>query len=531
MGLFALLVRISLPYPLSFGIPLVLLLLYGTFLGTPVTVFRAVAMFAVLAGGRILGRSYDLLSAWALSGILLLVDNPDILFHSGFQLSFGAVAGIAYVQAVMQNSMEREPKGKGKTGRKRVKNWINGIFTRLIEGVHLWIFLLPVVLYTYYQVSMAGLICNVIVIPLLPAVLLSGLSALLVSGISVFGGSILGTAAYGILKFCEWLGDLADRSPYGIWTPGQPEIWQIVLYYFLLLAGAGLDRQMGRLPVWLRSVGNWTLRLALVLFLGVSFGPSVKVTALDVGQGDGVVLQSHGTVLLVDGGSSSRSHVGERVLLPFLKQQGIAHINGILLTHTDEDHVNGIGEVLSEARRGWLTIDALYMPAWMLEDEKSASLCQLAVEADIMIESLEQKDCLTSGDMKLTVLYPTGDFRPDDPNDGSLSLYWQGDGLCGILTGDLRAEGELAMIEELDEWMDLVLEDGCDFLKVGHHGSATSSCQSFLEWANPQAALISCGVNNRYGHPAEEVLERLKTVTDQIYRTDQMGAVTLYATK
>lgn len=526
MGLFSLLVALSVPLSLSFGIPLSILLCYGIFLDSPLTVFRAVAMFAVLAGSRMLGRSYDLLSAWAVAGILLVVDNPDVVFDSGFQLSFGAVVGIVYTQAVMGTATEMVEKRRG-VGR--------SLWKKFMEGFHLWIFLLPIVLHAYYQVSVAGLICNLIVIPLLPAVLISGLAGLMISFFSLFGGSLLGTAAYGILRCCEWLGRLADHAPLAVWTPGQPRFWQIVVYYLLLLGGFGIGFRISPKIEFKTGLEMGFKKLQalfhygnigfLVLFLTTSFEPHTKVTMLDVGQGDGIILQSHSTQFLVDGGSSSRGHVGSRVLIPFLKQQGIAHLEGVILTHTDEDHTNGVEELLEEAKRGWLTIDTLYLPCWMVVDEKSEALLRVAKEADIRVETLKQGDCLRAVSMELHVLYPSGDLRPEDPNDGSVALYWRTDSLSGLLTGDLPAEGERAITEMFRQEEYFV--GNCDFLKVGHHGSGTSSCEEFLTWIQPKTALISCGYHNRYGHPATEVLERLETIDCQILRTDLMGAVSL----
>lgn len=485
---------------------------YGMLIGNPTTAFRALLMFGIFMGAKILGRTYDLFTSLALAAILLLLDNPDLLWDCGFQMSFMAVAGIGgYGNGQIKLLREMGKDFSGRAGKMQ---------QNLLMGLFLWFFTLPVVLFSFFQVSVAGILCNLLVIPLMPLVVGSGGAAMLLGGVHTGLGSIAGIPAYGILKLYGMLGQVAEKSAWGIWTPGQPLPEQIVLYY-LVLGGSWL------LLLWrkkkkkkLRSAaGVYGITAAILLVLMGGFGKmATKITVLDVGQGDGIVVQGEGEAFLIDGGSSSEKKVGSYVLLPYLKQQGIGKLTGIFLTHTDEDHVNGVREVLEEAKKGWFSVGYLFMPYWMGESEGGKELTKMAKETGTVVRFLCAGDQVRTEKMIFQALFPGKEDYTENPNGGSLVLSWESERMRGIFTGDLPAEQE----------KEVILEEGdYDFLKVGHHGSNGSSSEDFLAKVSPQIALISCGQNNRYGHPGKESMERLRREGAEIFRTDMLGAVTV----
>ena len=205
-------------------------------------------------------------------------------------------------------------------------------------------------------------------------------------------------------------------------------------------------------------------------------------------------------------------------MLPYLKQQGIGKLTGIFLTHTDEDHVNGAREVLEEAKKGWFSVGYLFMPYWMGESEGGKELTKMAKETGTVVRFLCAGDQVRTEKMTFQVLFPGKEDYTENPNGGSLVLSWESERMRGIFTGDLPAEQE----------KEVILEEGdYDFLKVGHHGSNGSSSEDFLAKVSPQIALISCGQNNRYGHPGKESMARIRREGAEIFRTDMLGAVTV----
>lgn len=499
--------------PAGIGAALSVFLLagYGILIENPTTAFRALLMFGIFMGAKILGRSYDLFTALALAAILLLTDNPDLLWDCGFQMSFMAVAGIGgYGNAQIKLLREMGKDFSGRAGKIR---------QNLLMGLFLWFFTLPVVLSSFYQVSVAGILCNLLVIPLMPLAVGSGGAAMLLGSVHTGLGSIVGIPAYGILKLYSILGQAAEKSVWGIWTPGQPLAERIVVYYLVLGSSWLLLLWIKKKKKILPAGGIYGITAGILLFLMGGSGKALtQITVLDVGQGDGIVVQGEGEAFLIDGGSSSEKKVGSYVLLPYLKQQGIGKLTGIFLTHTDEDHVNGAREVLEEAKKGWFSVRYLFMPYWMGESEEGKELAEMAKEAGATVRFLCAGDQVRTEEMTFQILFPGKEDYRENPNGGSLVLSWESQRMRGIFTGDLPMEQE----------KEVILEEGdYDFLKVGHHGSNGSSSEEFLARISPRIALISCGRNNRYGHPGKESMERIRQEGAEIFRTDILGAVTV----
>ena len=377
------------------------LALYGIWIGSGASALRAILMFTVLMGARVTGRSYDLLSSLSLAAVLLLLDNPDVVYDSGFQLSFTAVLGVGAVAPVFQKK-----EGKGLMGR---------ICKALRPGVILWLTTLPVVLAAFSQVSLAGIFWNLLVIPLVPAILVSGIAAMAVGAFHVGAGSVAGIPAWALLKLYEFTGQVTEKMPAGMWTPGQPQWWQILLYYLLggiLLAEAVYRKrkerqekiqnklqnklqnkpqkkpqekggETGGASYWGRGRALWRAAAVFLMLLTMGFRPrwEMQITMIDVGQGDAILAGADGVWSLVDGGSSSRSQVGTYVIWPYLKSQGITRLDAVFVTHPDADHINGIEELLALADGGGLRIGRLFLPEWMQEDEDGLRLCALARQA------------------------------------------------------------------------------------------------------------------------------------------------------
>jgi len=258
--------------------------------------------------------------------------------------------------------------------------------------------------------------------------------------------------------------------------------------------------------------------LLLLLLMAHPWQQREKITFLDVGQGDASLLQSGGQTLLLDGGSTSQKNVGTYVILPYIKQQGISCLEAVVLTHTDQDHINGVTEVLEEGKKGWLTVKNLMYPYWMEGTEQGKQLKKLAEEAGASCRKIRAGDRLTIGKAEAVVLYPKEQEKIAEPNAGSLVLFWKWEGVRAMFTGDLPEEKERELLQNLP---------ACEILQVGHHGSATSTCREFLEQVQPSLAVISCAMKNRYGHPSPDTVDRLKKTGCEIRYTMKSGAITI----
>lgn len=517
--------RLGFPMPVWVILSVGVLAGYGILIGQPTTAVRALLMFFVLQGARLLGRSYDLLSALAFAGILMLLDNPDLILDGGCRLSFCAVIGVGWYVSeknkIFRSIGEKEKrKNRGKGGK---GSSAGAILENIRAGWYLWLFTLPVMLDTFYQVSVVGILWNLVAIPLLPVIIASGGLGVVLAGWNIFLGSLAGSPAYGMLQLYQEIGNISEKLPVGMWTPGQPSKPVIAGYYLVIFLLVLVEKQL------IKREKRWKIRkifpgmelcsmLLLLLLMAHPWQQREKITFLDVGQGDASLLQSGGQTLLLDGGSTSQKNVGTYVILPYIKQQGISCLEAVVLTHTDQDHINGVTEVLEEGKKGWLTVKYLMYPYWMEGTEQGKQLKKLAEEAGASCRKIRAGDRLTIGKAEAVVLYPKEQEKIAEPNAGSLVLFWKWEGVRAMFTGDLPEEKERELLQNLP---------ACEILQVGHHGSATSTCREFLEQVQPSLAVISCAMKNRYGHPSPDTVDRLKKTGCEIRYTMKSGAITI----
>ena len=448
--------RLGFPMPVWVILSVGVLAGYGILIGQPTTAVRALLMFFVLQGARLLGRSYDLLSALAFSGILMLLDNPDLILDGGCRLSFCAVIGVGWYVSeknkIFRSIGEKEKrKNRGKGGK---GSSAGAILENIRAGWYLWLFTLPVMLDTFYQVSVVGILWNLVAIPLLPVIIASGGLGVVLAGWNIFLGSLAGSPAYGMLQLYQEIGNISEKLPVGMWTPGQPSKPVIAGYYLVIFLLVLVEKQL------IKREKRWKIRkifpgmelcsmLLLLLLMAHPWQQREKITFLDVGQGDASMLQSGGQTLLLDGGSTSQKNVGTYVILPYIKQQGISCLEAVVLTHTDQDHINGVTEVLEEGKKGWLTVKNLMYPYWMEGTEQGKQLKKLAEEAGASCRKIRAGDRLTIGKAEAVVLYPKEQEKIAEPNAGSLVLFWKWEGVRAMFTGDLPAEKERVLLQNL----------------------------------------------------------------------------------
>ena len=227
-----------------------------------------------------------------------------------------------------------------------------------------------------------------------------------------------------------------------------------------------------------------------------------------------------GACYLTDGGSESKN-CGAYQILPYLKSQGISRVEGIFVSHTDEDHISGIREILQAQidKTTSVRVKGLFLPQWNVHPQAYEALEKLADQADIPVTYLKEGDSLKRQDIQIQVLAPFREEQTgEDTNASSMVLRLSYGNITGLLTGDIGVEQERKLLEKTGK---------IQFLKAAHHGSKNSSSLEFLQQASPVISFISCGKDNRYGHPHEETLERLNAVKSRIYTTAQRGALTL----
>ena len=528
MGIFRLLCRTRLGMILSALLSLVIMLLFCIMTGSSISTLRAVIMFAAACAARITGRDYDPATALAAAAALLAAESPARLYSASFLLSFGAVSGILLLHPILTCRLPEAGSCPGLFSRS-----VNWLLISLSGSLSVILMTLPVSLYFYGEIALAGILLNLIVIPSAGIVLATGAAAALMgappsdfcrncSRVLILPGRMI-LRIYE--RLCRWMSEL----PWCTWTGGRPAVWQILLYYgillsFILYADRHFsDNNTGKHPRkrWFCRLAAAGLILSGILILGYHPVRGLRITCLDVGQGDGIVVQSQeGYAFLVDGGSTSKNQTGTFQLLPFLKSQGIGRLDGILISHTDEDHINGVTEMLTLRKAGLspVSVDTLYMPDWKMLPDAWKQLAELAEDCGTKVVRLSEGSRLTCGEMILEAKAPEKNAAGEDVNEDCMVLLLTYRDFSALFTGDIGEETERKLLPSLAQ---------VDFLKVGHHGSRHSSCEDFLKAIRPEIGVISCSESNRYGHPSPEAVERLERNGVFLAYTMKSGAVTL----
>lgn len=476
-------------YGLSALLAGALMLFYLALTGFGVSAKRAVLMFFLFLLAEYLGRTYDMLSALSLSGSLILLEDPRMLFQCSFQLSFLSVAAVGILFPLLK---------KGDA------------LDNLRSGLSVFLVTTPCVLYWFFEVAPYGLLLNLLVIPLMPFLFLPGLFGLIAGSIFLPAGVLIFAPVHYLLMLFNGLCELAGNLAGSRLVLGQPSLPEIFLYYALLiLACAGKKRCFLMVP------------LILMLLRGELFVSSVPyVTFLDVGQGDGIFLSLPGARILIDGGSTTENEVGRYRILPYLKSQGVQKLDFVFLSHMDEDHVGGVEELLSMGAEG-IPIRHLVMTPAAFGEEKGAKIRNTAEQKGVKVSSFSDGSALRGKNWTLTCLYPGKTPKEEGSNENSMVLFLEIEGKTFLFPGDLEGDGE-DILRANGKIQDL------DVLKVAHHGSANSTSQSFLAWTSPKLSILSYGEGNRYGHPAGELLERLREAKSRILSTAEEGAVTVW---
>ena len=479
--------------------------------GGQASVLRATVMGLLLLAAMLLDRESQLMNALALAALVLLAWRPGDLWDPGFQLSFAATAGIIYLTPAITTWLEG-------------RSWPGWLATAVAVSVGAQAAVTPVMLAHFNQLSLVGIAANLVVVPLAAAGTTLGMLALLVALASAVAADVLFQALWLVLlalRAAVWSAAAVPAAMVHLPAPG----WAATLAWGGALALVPvLGEQSWGARRWTRAAAA----ACLAASLGLSIWPWVRpgdgrlrVTFLDVGQGDAVLVETpEGRRLLVDGGpgGARRLDVGERVLAPFLWNRPAARVDAVAVTHSDSDHSGGLRAVLTRFRVGEVWENGRWGPG-------SEDTLRAAERSGACRRTLVAGQRIWLGSALLTVLNPDGAVRADEPapmgeNEESLVLRLDWRGFSLLLTGDLGWPGEERVLASRAPVRALAL-------KVGHHGNRLSSSEEFLAATRAAVAVISVGARNPFRHPTPETLARLEAAGARVYRTDRDGAVIL----
>ncbi len=494
--LFSLLYVISARHRLitaALGIPVILL--FAAVAGWTPSIVRAAIMQCLFILALLLDRDYDPLTALGFAGLVMLIGNPMVIAFVSFQLSFSCMVGIFLCYAPLQSFFL----GKSRKGKLR-----RALAASIAATLSAMTFTTPLIALYFGNVSLIGVATNLVTLWLISAVFYGLMAVCILYFCSGTLATLLGTGIAVLIRIILWIAKLFSQVPLAAVYTQSVYISLWLVFCYALLAIHLLKRK--KQTVLFSALAVLGLCVSLCFSWMEPLLYECQVTALDVGQGQCILLQSQGKTFLVDCGGDYGPDAADAAAQELLSQ-GISRVDGMILTHFDSDHVGGAEFLLQR-----IDIGALYLP--FSEDEDGIGE-QLENRTGKPAQYVSEDLVLTYGDTKLTIFAPVS---YESGNESSMCILFQTKNCDILITGDRDVQTEKILLQRYRL-------PKLELLVVGHHGAKTSTCRELLEQTNPEYAIISVGQDNFYGHPHQEVLERLQEFNCKVLRTDQYGTI------
>ncbi|MCH1625002.1 DNA internalization-related competence protein ComEC/Rec2 [Fredinandcohnia quinoae] len=504
-------IRVGLTRQMAANLLLLLLPLYMIIAGASPSVLRSGTMCLLGVASLKWWGKISLLDVISLTCIGLLAYNPYFLFNIGFQLSFIISFSLILSSGVIF---------------RKYKHFLSSLFAVSFLAQ---VCSTPILLFHFYEFSILSLPLNMVFVPLY-SILILPLSIFTVLVLIVFEplGVIFANVLSSLLDIVNQIAIHASQIPLSTFTLGKPGLVLMMMYIIVIVYFLYYWEKHSRFFSW--PLLGFPVIIVLQLFLPY-LNPYGEVTILDVGQGDSIYIELpfRKAIYLIDTGGSipfekekwrirrTEFSTGEDIILPFLKSKGVRQLDKLIISHGDLDHIGGAKALVEN-----IELDSIMIGKSLNDSTLELELKKIALQRGVQINVVKQGDKWKKDEYSFHILSPKG--KEMSENDNSIVLYTQFGGLRWLFTGDMEEISEKALISTFKGLR-------TDVLKVGHHGSKTSTTDPFLDQLKPQVAIIPVGKNNRFNHPHPDVIEKLKQRGIRIFRTDLHGAVQFRFTK
>ena len=482
------------------GIPV--LLVFAAVVGFSPSVVRACVMHILMMIALAADVEFDPPTALAAGVLILLAVNPLCITSVGFQLSVGCMIGVLFFTERIHGFLLSQTKlgpAKGKTLKAKATRFFVASVSMTLGATLLTI---PLSAAYFGTVSIAGVLANLLLLWLVSFVFYGIIVTCVLGAIWTPLGMICGWMVSWPVRLILGVSKMISKIPLSsVFTCGVYIIAWLVFVYILITVFAKSKKKQPIVLTCCILVGLLGAVACSWLELRCDH---FRITAVDVGQGQCLVLQYEDKFYMVDCGGDS-DDIASNAAAQLLMSQGIFRLDGLIVTHYDADHAGGVMQLLNV-----IPADKLYLP---IQEEESDIQDALSNQYSDRITWVN-KDIVLE-EVNITIFASS---NPYDSNESSLCILFQPENCDILITGDRSEEGELSLLEHTD------LPD-LEILIAGHHGSATSTSWALLNATRPEVVIISVGEDNRYGHPKQETLERLQSFGCGIYRTDLEGTI------
>lgn len=496
--------------PISKRIKMILvvliLIMYASITGFRPSVVRATIMFSLLVVGKLINRNRNLYIFLFLAALLILLINPLILYDAGFLLSFMVTFFIIYLAPIFQELFSK------------TVTWIKN---PLSVSIAAWLGIFPLSAYFFNKVSLISVISNLFIVPLAGIAVILGFIIFFIGLISIPLATLIAKINYFVLILITFLAKLFSSLPFSFVYVAQPLIFFIFLYYIMLFFV--IEIFYGKIfPPKLKIKATILILSAILVVIIVQiFYPldHLKVNFINVGEGDCILIEAPKKYnILIDGGGTPLStfDVGGKVVIPYLRRNGINKINLLILTHPHLDHLEGLLPVLREFK-----VDMVLDNGLICDISEYIEFISIIKENNIPYHQAKAGDNFVfSKNLEMLLLnpiYTSNLYNESDFNNASIviKLFYKNSKF--LFTGDIEETAEKRMLI----WQNILKSD---VLKVAHHGSSSSSSLEFINKVDPIIAVITVG-KNHFGHPSPKIIERLENNNIKVYRTDENGTI------
>lgn len=472
---------------------ILILIFFAHFTGGSASVIRAVIMAIIAIISKLVYRKSDTLNNIAIAALIILISNPYNILNLGFQLSFLGTLGIVLFNSKISNILSFIKFKK-----------FNSL---LAVSISANIMIFPIIINVYNTVSFVFLVSNILVAPLLGVMCFVGYLTVFVSLISLKLARLLGIVLNIIMKIFSHIAHISGSMEILKFTVRTPSIVMIIVYYLLIFYVFFYYRKCHK-KILLKLVSAITV---IVLLFNVLYNnqSKLKIYFIDVGQGDCTVIvtPSKKTIIIDGGGSEGNDYdIGKNVLIPYLLDRGIISIDYMIFSHFDSDHAKGLLSVMEnlEVRNAIISKQGKgsqnYNTFLEIAQKKKIKVIYIHLDDRIKIDKYTYFD----------FLWPSDNLISENVlNNNSIVCKLHYGKFTMLFTGDIE---KIAEDEILNEYNESSSRLKSTVLKVGHHGSKTSSSMEFIDIVDPVVALIGVGEKNKFGHPNEDVIERFEKI-------------------
>ena len=487
---------------------IIFLLFFVQLTGSSPSVVRAAIMCVLAISSRLFYRKSDTINNVAIACLVILIFNPYNIYNIGFQLSFLGTFGIVLLNDKLKRFLEAFFKIN--------KNGRNVVFSKVLRSVisifsvsiSANIFIMPILVYNYNMISFNFLITSILIAPILGMMLLCGYITIIISLFSIGISKFFSLPFEFILNVFKKISEICSSIDFSRFKIATPSIITIIIYYVFVIFFIFPVKKIKKCKRFIIKLIAVCTIVVCVTEIIIPINIELKINFVDVGQGDcTLIVTNTNKKVLIDGGGSEAYDVGKNVLLPYLYDRKINYLDYIIVSHFDTDHVGGLLTVMKELKVGTVVISK--QGKW---SQNYQNFMEIVKDKKIKVLLVDQGDRINiDRNLYFDILWPKSENLINDNilNNNSIVCKLYYNNFSMLFTGDIEEIAEKQIVQEYKNNYKVL---NSTVLKVGHHGSKTSSTQEFLNMVRPKIALIGVGKDNKFGHPNDDVINRLENL-------------------